>query len=97
MSSGCELRVAQLFWTRPQIESGISFAVVPLRSCSTSRAGFQRIELVVLRGTERSSMTSGLAQYDRPGETSLYPVIVARFFASGFAALIYQIIWQRAL
>src|SRR5262245_32523880 len=42
-------------------------------------------------------MTSGLAQYDRPGETSLYPMIVAAFFASGFAALIYQIIWQRAL
>jgi spermidine synthase len=39
-------------------------------------------------------MTSGLARRD---ETSLYPVIVAAFFASGFAALIYQIIWQRAL
>src|SRR5262249_10159126 len=30
-------------------------------------------------------------------ETFPYPVIVAIFFASGFAALIYQIIWQRAL
>src|SRR5262249_6669660 len=39
-------------------------------------------------------MTSGLARRD---ETSLYPVIFAAFFASGFAALIYQIIWQRAL
>jgi spermidine synthase len=39
-------------------------------------------------------MTSGLARRD---EISLYPVIVAAFFASGFAALIYQIIWQRAL
>src|SRR5262245_24960348 len=38
---------------------------------------------------------SRLAEYDRPGE--IHPVIVAIFFASGFAALIYQIIWQRAL
>jgi spermidine synthase len=42
-------------------------------------------------------MKSRLAEYDRPGETFLYPVIVAVFFASGFAALIYQIVWQRAL
>ena len=42
-------------------------------------------------------MTSRLAEYDKPGEALLYPVIVAVFFASGFAALIYQIVWQRAL
>jgi predicted membrane-bound spermidine synthase len=42
-------------------------------------------------------MTSRLAEYDRKGETFRYPVIVAVFFASGFSALIYQIIWQRAL
>src|SRR5262245_42963678 len=46
---------------------------------------------------ERKSMTTRLRGYDRLGETFLYPVIVAVFFASGFAALIYQIIWQRAL
>ena len=33
----------------------------------------------------------------RAGVTFLYPAIVAIFFSSGFAALIYQIIWQRAL
>ena len=42
-------------------------------------------------------MTSRLAECDNPVETNLYPVIVTIFFASGFAALIYQIIWQRAL
>src|SRR5262249_41755493 len=41
--------------------------------------------------------TSRLRECDKSAETSLYPVIVAIFFASGFAALIYQIIWQRAL
>jgi spermidine synthase len=44
-----------------------------------------------------NTMTSRLREYDKSAETSLYPVIVAIFFASGFAALIYQIIWQRAL
>ena len=34
-------------------------------------------------------------RYD--GDAFLYPVIGVMFFASGFAALIYQIIWQRAL
>jgi spermidine synthase len=41
--------------------------------------------------------TNRLAWYDRPSETYLYSVILVIFFASGFAALIYQIIWQRAL
>src|SRR5215471_10367944 len=44
-----------------------------------------------------NSATSRLSVYDRPSETYLYPVLLAIFFASGFAALIYQIIWQRAL
>src|SRR5262245_6312316 len=44
-----------------------------------------------------NTMTSRLAEYDKSGETPLYSVIIAIFFASGFAALIYQIIWQRAL
>jgi spermidine synthase len=38
-----------------------------------------------------------LAKCHKNREAYLYPVIVAIFFASGFAALIYQIIWQRAL
>src|SRR5215831_19505338 len=38
-----------------------------------------------------------LAKPDRFGEPFLYLMIVAMFFGSGFAALIYQIIWQRAL
>ena len=38
-----------------------------------------------------------LTGYDRPRGAFLYSVIVAVFFASGFAALIYQIMWQRAL
>ena len=42
-------------------------------------------------------MTGRFTEYDKSAETSLFPVIVAIFFASGFAALIYQIIWQRAL
>src|SRR5215468_6794072 len=41
--------------------------------------------------------TSRLRECDKSAETSLYPMIVAMFFGSGFAALIYQIIWQRAL
>jgi predicted membrane-bound spermidine synthase len=41
--------------------------------------------------------TKQLIGHDKSGEESLYPTIVAIFFASGFAALIYQIIWQRAL
>ena len=44
-----------------------------------------------------NTMTSRLTEYNKFAETSLYPVIVAIFFASGFAALIYQIIWQRVL
>src|SRR5262249_26682244 len=40
---------------------------------------------------------SRLTEYDKSAEKSLYPVIIAIFFASGFAALIYQVIWQRAL
>src|SRR5262249_49749268 len=44
-----------------------------------------------------NTMTSRLTEYDKSAETSLYPVIVAIFFASGFAALIYHIICQRAL
>src|SRR5262245_57313186 len=41
-------------------------------------------------------MTSRLAEYDRPVKT--FPLlIIAVLFASGFAALIYQIVWQRAL
>src|SRR5215472_7070284 len=46
---------------------------------------------------ERNTMTSRLAESDRLGETFLYPMIVLVFFGSGFAALVYQIIWQRAL
>src|SRR5262252_2203287 len=42
-------------------------------------------------------MTSQLAKSDRFDEPFLYPMIVGMFFGSGFAALIYQIIWQRAL
>jgi predicted membrane-bound spermidine synthase len=41
--------------------------------------------------------TNRLMVYDKSAETSPYAAIVAIFFASGFAALIYQIIWQRAL
>jgi predicted membrane-bound spermidine synthase len=39
----------------------------------------------------------GSTQYDKFTEVHLDRVIVAIFFASGFAAIIYQIIWQRAL
>jgi hypothetical protein len=42
-------------------------------------------------------MTNRLIKHGKFAEASLDPVIVAIFFASGFAALIYQIIWQRAL
>src|SRR5262249_15937381 len=42
-------------------------------------------------------MTGRFTEYNKSDETSLFPVIVVIFFASGFAALIYQIIWQRAL
>ena len=52
---------------------------------------------VVLPDTRVGGMTSRVVEYDKPSETNPYPVIVAIFFASGFAALIYQIIWQRAL
>jgi hypothetical protein len=38
-----------------------------------------------------------MAKSGRFDEFFLYPMIVAMFFGSGFAALIYQIIWQRAL
>jgi spermidine synthase len=41
------------------------------------------------------SKTRGI--YGRSRETFLYPLLLAIFFASGFAALIYQIVWQRAL
>jgi spermidine synthase len=44
-----------------------------------------------------NATTNRLTGYNKSAEASLYPVIVAIFFASGFAALIYQIIWQRAL
>jgi predicted membrane-bound spermidine synthase len=48
-------------------------------------------------GQEMNIITSRSAEYDRLDESFPYPVIIAIFFASGFAALIYQIIWQRAL
>jgi spermidine synthase len=52
-----------------------------------------------------TTMSYGLSQAptaigmyrSKTGETYLYPATVAIFFFSGFAALIYQIIWQRAL
>src|SRR6266852_6075657 len=45
---------------------------------------------------EHHRTTSQSVQYDRR-ETFLYSAIVAIFFASGSASLIYQIVWQRAL
>jgi hypothetical protein len=44
-----------------------------------------------------NTTTNRLLGYDKSAETSPYRAIVAIFFASGFAALFYQIIWQRAL
>ena len=44
-----------------------------------------------------NTVASRLIKYNESTEVSLYPVIIGIFFASGFAALIYQIIWQRAL
>src|SRR5262249_49737258 len=81
-------------WGRSVALAGASLASA---SQHVSRDVSQPRLVYPTREQERNTMTSGLAQYDRPGETSLYPMIVAAFFASGFAALIYQIIWQRAL
>jgi spermidine synthase len=47
--------------------------------------------------SKTNTITSQLAECDKPVETYLYPVVMVIFFASGFAALIYQIIGQRAL
>jgi spermidine synthase len=42
-------------------------------------------------------MANQLGKPEKTGEIYLYAATVAIFFSSGFAALIYQIMWQRAL